>query len=373
MFGMLSTMPSKRPDPDSFVPRYLQIRDEILRRIDTGALATGDQIPSLREMCQEFSVSSITARRALLDLLNEGVVEKRGGLGVFVTGNRRHARIYVLLIGYSERMWRTRSGHFGQLVGGIASAAWEHEATLTVVPAYETHKAATVFEQLLADSPIDGLLVRSAEELDPALLEKARRERVPTVLIKRTSSDGSVSSVMPDACHAGQLAVDLLVRAGHRRIALVAATSSIDTYREHRRGFEEAMLAAGLHIHPDYMLGVGPAFSENGKTGATELMQLADPPTAIVTNSDFIAVGVYDAAVELGLSIPGDLSVVSFDDVEFAEHLSPPLTTVRLSYYDLGRVAAERLFATIENEAGTLSSIVPVQLIERSSVGPPGA
>ena len=277
----------------------------------------------------------------------------------------------MILIGYSERMWRTRSGHFGQLVGGIASAAWEHEATLTVVPAYEARKATAVLGQLLADAPVDGLLVRSAEELDPGLLEKARLERVPVVLIKRTTPDGSVSSVLPDARHAGRLSVELLVRAGHQRIGLVAATSSVDTYREHRRGFEEAMAAAGLDVPLEYIRGVGSAFSENGKAGAIELLQLPDPPTAIVTNSDFIAAGVYEAATELAVSIPGELSVVSFDDVEFAEHLSPPLTTVRLSYYDLGRVAANQLFTTIEHDEGPLSEIVPVQLIERSSVAGP--
>ena len=83
--AMLANVSRSRRGENAYVPRYVYIRDEITRRIEAGELQQGDRIPSLREMCDEFSVSSITARRALLDLLNEGIVERRGGLGAFVT------------------------------------------------------------------------------------------------------------------------------------------------------------------------------------------------------------------------------------------------------------------------------------------------
>lgn len=368
---MLVCMLTSRTDPQDLVPHYMRIRDEIIRRIEAQELRIGDQIPSLREMCGEFGVSSITARRALLDLLNEGIVERRGGLGAFVTGARRRARVALVIVGYSEASWRQNSGSFGQLVGGIASAAWEQEASLTVVPVNDPSKAKGALERLLRDQPLDGLLLRIAGEVDWSILEVPRRKRVGTVLIKRVAPDGSVPSVMPDAFTAGRLGVERLVQEGHRRIALVAATISPDTYREHRAGFEAGMDAAGLAVDGLCVRPVARGLAEDGRSATADLMALQHPPTAIVTNSDFIAAGVYEAAGAAGRAIPADLSIVSFDDLEFASHLTPPLTTVRLSYYDLGHAAAAALFGTLTGSARHDVEIVPVELVERGSVGPP--
>ncbi len=366
-------MPSARVDARDLVPRYIRIRDEIIRRIDEGELSAGDQIPSLREMCEQFEVSSITARRALLDLLNEGIVERRGGLGAFVTGVRRRMQVAVILIGYSETAWRQNSGSFGQLVGGIASVAWEREASLAVVPVSDATKANSTLEQLLRDQPLDGLLLRIAGNIDWSLLDIPKRRRVSVVLIKRTSPGGKTPSVMPDASRAGRLSVAHLAKFGHRRIALLATTQSSDTYRLHREGFEQGMKSAGLTVPPEYFEDVDRGLAEDGVGATNRLLELPEPPTAIVTNSDFLAAGVYAAVSGAGLSIPADLSVVSFDDIEFAAHLAPPLTTVRLSYYDLGHAAAASLFRMLEDHAKQGAEVVPVELIERASVGPPRA
>jgi LacI family transcriptional regulator len=349
----------------------VRIRDEIIRRIEVGDLGVGDQIPSLRNICEEFGVSSITARRALLDLLTDGIVERRGGLGAFVTGARRRARVAVVIVGYSEASWRQNSGSFGQLVGGIASAAWEEEASLAVVPVNDPVKLKSTLERLLRDQPVDGLLFRIAGEVDWSILEVPRRKSVAVVLIKRVAPDGSAYAVVPGAVTAGRLGVERLVRAGHRRIALVAAAFSPDTYRDHRAGFEAAMQEAGLPVDEALVRVVDRGLAEHGRTAAEELLGMADPPTAIVTSADLLAVGVYEAASAAGRTIPDDLSVVSFDDLEFAEHLKPPLTTVRLSYYDLGYAGAVALFRILAGGSPQGTEVMPVELVERGSVRPP--
>ncbi len=368
---MLVCMRTLRTSAADLIPRYIRIRDAIIQRIESGDLKPGDQIPSLREMCQEYGVSSITARRALLDLLNEGIVERRGGLGAFVTGALRRATVAVVIIGYSEASWRRDSGSFGQLVGGIASAAWEEEASLSVVPINDTARAAASLERLLHDQPIDGVLFRIAGDVDWSILEVPRACGVEAVLIKRIAPDKATPSVVPDAACAGRLAVERLVREGHRRIALVATTVSPDTYRDHRCGFEDAMRKAGLPLLPELMPSLARGTREDGFAMATPLLALPEPPTAIVTNSDFLAAGVYEAVMRAGMSIPKDISVVGFDDVEFAAHLAPPLTTVRLSYYDLGHASALALFRALRGQEVPRIDVVPVELVERGSVGPP--
>lgn len=318
-------------------------------------------------------MSSITARRALLDLLNEGVVETRGGLGVFVTEFRRRLRICVMVAGYSEPSWRNHSGHLGQLIGGIASATWEQRATLIVEALNDPGEMLGALDDHIADGPVDGVLVRSPEEPPSDLLESLDSNLIPAVLLKRSSRHHWISSVMPDARRAGELSVERLVRDGHERIGLVASTSSIDTYREHRRGFEAALVRAGLEVRAHHIYEVRPSLPERAKAATDQLLRLPDRPTAIVTNSDLLAIGVYESAAELSMSVPEDLSVVSFDDLEFAEHMKPPLTTVVLNYYELGRTGALGLLARIKAGTEPTRDVIPTSLVERSSVAPPVA
>jgi DNA-binding LacI/PurR family transcriptional regulator len=355
----------------AYVPQYVRIRDEITRRIETGELAQGERIPSLREMCDEFGVSSITARRALLDLLNEGIVERRGGLGAFVTGMRRRARIAVVIIGYSERAWRLNGGLHGQLVGGIASSTWEHDALLTVLPINDPLTAPMAIRQLLHDQPVDGLLFRVAGDVDWRVIDIPVGQSLGAVVIKRVPPGSGVPAVLPDARRAGELAVEHLVELGHRRIGLLTATGvSTDTYRAHKAGFIAALERHGIRVTRELVSEVQSVFDEDRSTAAERLLSLAVAPTAIVCITDFLALDVYEAAAKQGLRIPEDLSVVSFDDMEFARHLTPPLTTVRLSYYDLGHAAAATLFRVLEGDEVPTIQELPVELVIRESTGP---
>ena len=356
----------RAPKEAAYVPRYVHIREEIIRRIEEGALLPGDRAPSLREMGREFSVSSITARRALLDLLNEGLVERRGGLGAFVTGARRRVRIAVVFVGYAEAAWRQNSGSFGQLVGGIASAAWERDAALSVIPISDANVAAQSIKRLVRE-PLDGLILRIAGSVDTALLDLPALPTPPTVLVKRSPPGGGMPAVLPDARQAGMLSVEHLVELGHTRIGLVSSTAPIDTYRDHKAGFLTALGQHGIRVSRELVAEVPTVITGLGKAAAEQLLDLPEPPTAVVTNADFLALGVYAAAEDRHLSIPGDLSVVSFDDLEFAAHLRPPLTTVHLSYYDLGRAAAVALFRILDGEEVPPVQETPVELVVRAS------
>ena len=364
---MLGPVSRSRRGANTYVPRYILIRDEITRRIEAGELQQGERIPSLREMGEEFSVSSITARRALLDLLNEGIVQRRGGLGAFVTGLRRRARIVVVIIGYSEKAWRQNSGSFGQLVGGIASSMWEHEALLTVLPVNDPMTAPMALRQLLHDQPVDGLLFRVAGDVDWRVLDIPAEQELGAVLIKRTQPGTGVPAVLSDARKAGSLAVEHLVGLGHRRIGLLSATASTDTYRDHKAGFIETLDGHGIRVGRELVSAVTSVFDEDRRIAAERLLDLEEPPTAIVCNADFLALDVYEVASARGLRIPEDLSVVSFDDMEFAQHLAPPLTTVRLSYYDLGRAAAATLFRVLDGDEVPTVQEIPVELVVRES------
>jgi LacI family transcriptional regulator/LacI family repressor for deo operon, udp, cdd, tsx, nupC, and nupG len=110
---------------------------------------------------------------------------------------------------------------------------------------------------------------------------------------------------------------------------------------------------------------------DGARAAALRLLDGPDPPTAIFADDDLMACGVYLAARERGLSIPGDLSVVGFDDIDLARVLDPPLTTVAADAEGLGAAAFEALFATLSGEAADRERILPVELVVRGSTGPP--
>jgi DNA-binding LacI/PurR family transcriptional regulator len=132
--------------------------------------------------------------------------------------------------------------------------------------------------------------------------------------------------------------------------------------------WRQALEAAGVAPGPE----LGGDFTGPGGAAATRaLLDLADPPTAIVYASDVMAIAGMGVAIGLGLQVPGDLSVTGFDDVPLAAHVSPPLTTVRQDALGWGRAAAEVLLAVGEGRPATDVELPPAAPLFRASTGPP--
>jgi DNA-binding LacI/PurR family transcriptional regulator len=137
-------------------------------------------------------------------------------------------------------------------------------------------------------------------------------------------------------------------------------------------GYRQTLEAAG--IEPDPALVIESDVTQNGGYQAMQqLLALPQPPTAVFCHNDVLALGAMHAIQEAGLSIPGDISVVGFDDTAGSAHLAPPLTTIRFSRREMGRQAATILFQAIEQDEDYEPHTVelPVELVVRASTGPP--
>ncbi|MFC7102772.1 substrate-binding domain-containing protein [Nonomuraea rubra] len=159
-------------------------------------------------------------------------------------------------------------------------------------------------------------------------------------------------------------ATEHLIGLGHERVAIVTGRPGVPCAIERLAGYREAMAAAGLRIDPRWE--VCGYFQRDGGLAATRELLGAEPPTAIFTCSDAMAVGVYQALAEHGLRVPDDVSVVGFDDSWAAAHVTPALTTVRQPWPDLGSVA---LGALLSGEAPQRVEL-PTTLVVRSSTAP---
>ncbi len=168
----------------------------------------------------------------------------------------------------------------------------------------------------------------------------------------------------------GQQAAQHLADLGHKRVAFISGPPSFRSSRERREGFEQGLAERGLTLETQH-IEEGAYTFESGIERARTLLQLSPRPTAIFAGNDEMAAGVLQAARQLGVRVPEDLSVVGFDDFEIARRLWPSLTTIRTPTREIGRLAVARLMG-VEDETRDQKDRLP-SLVVRESTGPAAA
>ncbi len=209
---------------------------------------------------------------------------------------------------------------------------------------------------------IYGTILTRRTEPSPALLEHR------TVLLNCYDAKRRLPSVLPGELVGGRVATERLVRAGRRRIAIINGQEGLDASRDRLKGYRQALSSNDIPFDPD-LVKPGNWEPSSGYDMTRELMTLDTPPDAIFCANDMMAVGCFDALRELGLIVPGDVSVIGFDDREIAQFTRPPLTTLILPQYEMGETAAELLIDTVGGrQAGPTQIKVECTLVERESV-----
>ena len=227
--------------------------------------------------------------------------------------------------------------------------------------------------ETMKDRQVEGFIMATAE-LDHPLIEDAIAADAPIVLVNRTVDSSRAFAVINDDRMGTALAVNHLVDLGHTRIAHIVGPERYSTGKSRYRGFIAAMKAAGLKSDRK-LIRFTRTFVES--EGARVFKQLLENDskdlTAVVAGNDLLALGCYDALAEAGLSCPQDVSIVGFNDIPFLDKLKPPLTTIRIPHYELGKRAAALVLKRLRDpqlEAVTIQ--LDPQLIVRGSTARSG-
>lgn len=213
----------------------------------------------------------------------------------------------------------------------------------------------------------DAALSVLLDELD------CRHAQIASVLI-----DPAALMVVSNDREASAEVANYLESLGHRRIALICGPASYRSARERREGFLGALSRRGIALKPECIVEGGYTF-ESGVACAERLLALDERPTAIFACNDEMAAGVYKAAYRQDLQVPGQLSVVGFDDAPIASRIWPALSTVRLPIRDMGRLAATRLLAALgihgqeQGPQPAPATLITPHLVVRDSAQPPAA
>jgi LacI family transcriptional regulator len=225
-----------------------------------------------------------------------------------------------------------------------------------------------LYRRLVHGGHLDGVLVASARMDDP-LIPKLLNDDVPFILVGR-HADSRVGYVDVDNVAAARMAVEHLIRLGHKRIATVTGPLSMASGEDRLAGYHQALEAHRLPVK-DELVVEGDFTEGSGAMGMQRLFSAS--PTALFAASDSMAVGALKALREADLRVPEDVALVGFDDVPIASAIEPALTTVRQPIERLGSMAADLLLNLIENPSDTEAPahrlILPAKLIVRDSCG----
>jgi len=227
-----------------------------------------------------------------------------------------------------------------------------------------------VFRELPRPERVDGLIIVSLSPHESEL-QRIERSGLPTVLVD--AHHRSLPRVVGNDVLGGRIACQHVIGLGHRRIAYLGDYSrtalAFTSSRLRLVGVRQAAKRAGLRLPPG-MVGTGEHSWRVAADIATRMLTSENPPTAILCASDTQAAGVLEAVSHLGLSVPGDLSVTGYDDLELADHLG--LTTIHQPLFESGVRAVERLLSLMDGgPAKPLREVQDIQLIVRRSTAAP--
>ncbi|MEM7320475.1 MAG: LacI family DNA-binding transcriptional regulator [Pseudomonadota bacterium] len=331
--------------------------------------------PTLEDVAQISGVSTATVSRCLNS--PDKVVEQ----------TRNRVMKAVRDLGYSPNfgaraMVAKRTNTMGAVIPTMANAIfarglqsfqeelWEKGYHLLV--SSSSYRADFEEEQVrsLIARGADGLLLIGLDR-SPSILKFLEQRGLPTLVAWTYSETSDLPTVGFDNRRAMQELAEQVIAMGHRKIGVISAPM-VDNDRARARfdGVRDALREAGL---PDDSLPLieTPYDIGNGSVAFAEMFAVTDPPTAILCGNDVLAAGAIRQAKEMGLNIPGDVSITGFDDIELAAIVEPTLTTVHVPHREMGRTAARLLVEMVENGTSPKSRALQTFVQMRNSLAAP--
>ena len=333
---------------------------------------------TVREVAREAGVSQATAARALGGYGYVGAAARRdvllaaGRLGYRPNNAARtlasgSSSIIGLIVGDIENVF------FAPLARGLADIVEDFGYTLLVANSDEDVGRERRAVDSLRAHRVDGLVVAPASNVEGRHLASAHTAGTAVLQVDRVVTGLRIDSVVTDALSGATAGVEQLIAHGHRRIGIVIDSLEIPLSSMVMRlhGWRDTLQKAGLPSD-DSLVSVADSNKDDGYRATMRLLTRPDRPTALFSASNLMTIGALRAIRELGLSMPGDLAVVAFDDLDLLSVYQPPVTVVAQASRELGREAGKRLLARLQGDKSRPKHLqLPPELIVRGSCGGP--
>ncbi|MFO3907104.1 ribose operon transcriptional repressor RbsR [Enterobacter hormaechei] len=257
---------------------------------------------------------------------------------------------------------------YSELVRGVERSCFERGYSLVLCNTEGDEQRMNRNLETLMQKRVDGLLLLCTETHQPSPEIMQRYPSVPTVMMDWAPFDGTSDLIQDNSLLGGDMATQHLIDKGHTRIACITGPLDKTPARLRLEGFLVAMDRAGLPVPDGYQITGDFEFS-GGFEAMQSLLAQKDRPQAVFIGNDAMAVGAYQALYQAGLRVPGDIAVVGYDDIELAQYMTPPLTTIHQPKDELGELAIDVLIHRIAQPGlqPQRLQLTPV-LMERGSV-----
>jgi LacI family transcriptional regulator len=262
------------------------------------------------------------------------------------------------------------TGYIGEIIRGIDAELGLKDIDLILYTTHRTASKEANYVANLAKGMVDGLLLvlpRSPADFIGILTQR----NFPFVLIDHQGIGQDCPAVGATNWQGGFTATEYLIKLGHQRIGFITGWMDLGCALDRLDGYRSALRTNHISEDPN-LIYEGTFFQPDGFIGASTMLDLSDPPTAIFASNDVMAMGVMDAVRNKGLRVPDDVSVIGFDDIPQASLIRPALTTIRQPLEKMGRVATQMLLELLNQPQKQNGRIeLPTELIVRDSCQTP--
>jgi DNA-binding LacI/PurR family transcriptional regulator len=319
---------------------------ELRQAIQSGKLSPGDMVGTEFAFSQKWGVARNTVRRRISPLIDEGLLERRPGKGLYVTSPHAATRTVQVIV--PDLSWT----HVVRIVRGAQEVGAQRGLHTQIYDAHGQLALDLDMLRRLPDGPTDGAIIVSLHHRRfTEVLVELKATGYPFVLVDQRLHDVEVPTVEIDNYGGGYVVGQKLAELGHRRVGFLGPMG-LQVVTDRMNGFRDATLDAGVLFDRSLVVdlgGEGVADWLNSRLEATQegvvkLLSQPNRPTAIFDGSGDVAPLIYRAVQQLGLRIPEDVSVVAFDDsAKYSQFLEPPVAQLKHSWDFLGRAAMEVL------------------------------
>ncbi|MCG8373148.1 MAG: GntR family transcriptional regulator [Balneolales bacterium] len=360
-------------DFQNSTPLYIQIKEDIKDKISDKRLGIGEQLKSHKELAEEYDVSLITIKNALSNLIDDGYLYSRVGKGTFVAqratnGSIKHHDSIGLVL------QDLKNPFFSLIAHEIEETAYSKSYNMLLSNSSSQVKKEENQIKRFKELGVKGMIVATLrkELRPPKIIRELLDEGFPLVMVSYVKGE-DIWYVGTDHEEGAALGTKHLIDLGHTKIGYINSPSNNSLGNLRLNGFKKTLEKYNLGFNPDYILELDDGKSSHGFNSGYKLGDvfhtMNDKPTAFFVYNDLSALGFIKRVQELGYSVPDDVAIVGFDDIEQARYAEVPLTTIHQPIEKIGATAIEKLIQIIEGKKPEVRTTFAPTLIVRESSG----
>lgn len=354
-------------------PLYRQIVGDIKSKIVSGELSEDDRIGSHQQLAQEYEVSLITVKKALSELINQGVLYSRVGKGTFVAArspfviHSKHKTIGIVLN-------KLTNPFFSLIVHSFEEKAYEMGYNILLSTSSDRIDKEEIQIRRFRELGVDGLLIASLSHTYRAtpIIRKLHEENFPYMMVSYVGNS-DIYYVGTDHEKGAFLATEHLIKLGFKKVGYINGEEGNLVGELRKKGYLRALQEYNLEYRDDFVFRLRLKGGENDYRSGYEIGELfgdlPDKPDAMFVYNDLSALGFQQALLNQRIRVPEDVAIVGFDNIKRGKIAPVPLTTVSQPTHEIGELAFDTLSKRVDGVQVVARTILPPRMIIRKSCG----